>query len=173
MNIYLIFGSVFLAAALVGVLLSLTVLLPPIRRVGTRNVATRRVLIGLFSLLAFVVVFVGGTRLFAIAMVRTISGTVDKARELATSGSQAMEMIETWDKIKGDVLTELWLRQLFPDPGFPCRSGKFVVCEQMGSMGIFGIPSWGAYVLYLLVGLVSAVASGVSVRKFILRERIR
>jgi hypothetical protein len=172
MNVYFVFGLVFLAAALVGVLLSLIVLLPPIHRAGSQNIITRRVLIGLFSVLAFVVVFVGGTRLYAGVMVRTISDKVDKARGLVVPESQGAKMIEAWDQIKGDVLTELWLRQLFPDQGFPCRSGKLAVCEQMGSLGIFGIPTWGSYALYILVGLVSAVASGLSVRTFTLQAKV-
>lgn len=171
MNIYIIFVVVFLAAILVGVLLSLIVLLPPIRRAGSQNTNTRRILISLFSVLAFVIIFFGGTRLLAVAMVRTISDTVDKGRAIAAPNSQQQKIIETWDNIKDDALTELWLRQLYPDQGFPCLSGKLTVCEQMGSLGIFGTLSLGTYALYILTGLVSALASGLSVSKFTLQKK--
>ena len=171
MNTYLVFGVVFMGAILAGVLLSLIVLLPPIRRAGSQDINIRRILISLFSVITFVVVFVGGTRLFAIVMVRTLSDIIDKDRSMAAPGSQQMEMIETWDRIKGDVLTELWLRQLTPDEGFPCRSGNLVVCEQMGLMGIFGTPNWGMYALYILTGLVSATASGFAVHTWTLQKK--
>jgi hypothetical protein len=166
MSIYIIFVLVFLAAILVGVLLSLIVLLPPIRRAGMQNAGTRRILIGLFSIAAFATLFLGGTRLFAVAMVHTISDTIDRGRELAAPNSSQMEIIETWDRIRGDALTELWLRQLYPDQGFSCLSGKLTVCEQMGSLGIFGTPTWGIYAMYIVTALVSAIASGFSVCKF-------
>jgi hypothetical protein len=172
MNIYLAWVLIFLAAILIGALLSLIVLIPSIRQAGRENNTIRRVLIGLLSLLAFGVVFIGGTRLFAGFMVRSISDTIDDARKLAIAESQEAELITEWDLIKDDALTELWLRQLFPDQGWPCRTRQLTLCEQMGKMGIWGVPSWGIYTLYILVGLVSAVSSGISASRFTWQEEI-
>lgn len=156
------------ASILFGVLISLVALIPPIRRFGQRGSAAGKVLIGLLALFAFVAAFGLSTRLFAEAMYRSVAGTIDQARVSVVAGSRQGELIEEWDKSKGVVVTELWLRQLTPprdDPG--CRTGRIQVCDLMGELGIFGAPGWGIHLLFVGMAVLSALASAWFTRKII------
>ena len=152
----------FVASALIGVLLSLLALLPPLRRLGRRSVRAKAVVIDACALLALAVTFGLGTRLFAGAMVAVVTQAEASWRDRVPKGSELERQLQGWDENRRVILNELWLRQMAPPArGSPCYTRQLAVCELMGELGVFGTSTWGTYALFVGLGVVSALVGGV------------
>jgi ABC-type polysaccharide/polyol phosphate export permease len=158
----LVITIAFLASALVAVILSLLVLLPPVRRLGRRSVGAQAGVIAACALLALVVTFGLGTRLFAGAMFAYVTEVEASWRDQVPEGSELEGQLQAWDESSRVIMNELWLRQVAPPTqGLPCYTKRFAVCELMGEMGVFGTSTWASYALFLGLSAAAALVAGV------------
>ena len=171
-NVPLVIAIAFAGSALVGALLALLALIPPLRRLGRRNGRARAVVIGACALLAFVISFGLGTRLYAGGMVAVVTRAEASWRGAVPKGSELQGQLQAWDENRRTILNELWLRQMAPPTsGFPCYTGQLAVCELMGELGVFGASIWGTYALFIGLSVVSAVVGGVLAWLFLRHSR--
>jgi hypothetical protein len=152
-----------ISAFLMGLLISYLARIPQIRKRVSADKKSRWIVIVLLSLITLVFVFTGSTRLFAGVMHNYVEDMIDTAREDVDipADSEAGKLIAFWEDNKSVVLYELWLRQMTPPRDYyECRSKNLEVCDLMGNMGIFGGSTWGSFLLFLGMGIVSAMACG-------------
>ncbi len=159
------------ASALIGALLSLLALLPPLRRLGRRSVRAKAGIIDACALLALAVTFGLGTRLFAGAMVAVVTRAEANWRDRVPEGSDLERQIQGWDENRRVILNELWLRQMAPPArGSRCYTRQLAVCELMGELGVFGTSTWGTYALFVGLSVMSALVGGVLAWLFLRRS---
>ena len=138
-----------LALGLIGALVSLVVLIPPIRKLARRDATARQAVVLVVGLLSLVVAFGLYTRLGA--ELYYIFGTI---------GEPPWQRTE--DPDKPAIVREVWMRMLVPPPLLrPCYAGEAVVCEKADWIGpIVGDRGWGAYLGSVGICLISALAGG-------------
>lgn len=140
----------FLALALIGALVSLVVLIPPIRKLGRRSSAARTAEVVIVGVVSLAVSFGLFTRLGA-----------EVAYIFSTIGPPAWEEVE--DALKPAIVEELWMRALMPPPLVqPCYTTDTAVCQRADWATLGGEVSgdWGVYLMSVGVCLVSLVTGG-------------
>ena len=165
---WLLILAAFLVAALIGVLLSLLFLIPPLRRLGQRATAVRRLLAASLGLLALLIVFGSAARVFAEAVGVVISGTVDSYRPAIVRGSPQEQLVQKWDQNRAAVVNELWLRQMMPPrQAWACYTRRFEVCILMADeFGLWGSSTWWSWLVMLGLGVVSGLVCGALAARF-------
>ena len=150
-----------LAASILGALISLLALLPPIRAAGRRSPVVRKTLIVLCALIALVVGFGLVTRTLAEAAYVVFSSQIDSIRDQLVEGSREQALVDRWDRERAGIVAEFWFRQVMPPQESPrCLSGRFDVCRLINDdLGLIGGPTWGFYALFIAFGLLSALAT--------------
>jgi hypothetical protein len=151
----------FLCLALIGALVSLAVLIPPIRKLGRRSTVARAAEVVIVGVVSFAVSFGLLTRLGA-----------EVAYIFSTIGPPAWEEVE--DALKPAIVEELWIRGLMPPPLMqPCYTTDAAVCQRADWATLGGEVSggWGAYLMSVGVCLVSFVTGGFLARVFTRQRR--
>jgi len=170
----LVIAIAFVASVLIGVLLSLLTLLPPVRRLGRSGVGVKAAVIGACALLALAVTFGLGTRLFAGAMVAYVTEAETRWRDQVPEESDLDRQLQAWDENSMVILNELWLRQMAPPAsGTPCYTRNLAVCELMGELGVFGTSTWASYALFLGLSAAAALVAAVLAWLFLQRPSRR
>ena len=168
--------AAFLTSFLVGMLISYIVRVPSITKRVNSSKMNRWITIILLSLLTLIFVFTGSTRIFAGVMYNYVNADIDSTREGVEIpvDSDAAKLIAFWDDSKSEVLYELWLRQMMPPTDYwECRSKNLDVCDFMGFIGIAGDSTWGSFLLYLGLGIVSAIGCGFFIQRTLREEAAR
>ena len=150
-----------LAAAILGALVSLLALVPPIRLAGRRDSVMRKALIVLWGLMALVVGFGLITRVFGESAYFVFSSQIDSIRDQLVEGSRGQALVDQWDRERARIVAEFWFRQMMPPQEEPrCLSGRSDVCQLINAdLGLIGGPTWGFGALFIVFGLVSALTS--------------
>ena len=150
---------------LTGAIVALLVL--PFIRVWRRSRAARIAGSVLLALLAFAIAFTGLSRLFVEAMYRVVGDEMQPLRESAEVGSEARQIVETWDSQRSGISRELWLRQLMP-PFEPERCyTQAELCTYLNDVVDLKVQTpWGIYGVYLGVAAVSAAAAVLLARRY-------
>lgn len=167
----LVIAVAFVASALIGALVSLLAIFPPLRRLGRRSVGAAAAIVGLGALVALVLTFGLGTRLFAASMVAYVTEAEAGWRDYVPEGSDLERQLQAWDENIRAILNELWLRQMAPPASRTlCYTGQLTVCELMGELGVFGTSTWESWSLFVGLGVVSALVAGVLACLFLRRS---
>jgi len=158
---------------LIGALVSLVALVPPIRRWCRRSVAARIAAICTLGLVSFVISFGGHTRLGA--EVIYLFGTMVHVDTFDPNIKPTVTPIETYYQMSRPVVVnELWIRSLIP-PGVrrSCYAEEAWICDLADDVIPAGVDQrgWGAYLLDVGIACVSVVASGVLVWRFTRRRQ--
>jgi len=153
-------NMIVLTLALVGALASLVVLIPPLRKLGRRNVVARLTGVLIIGLLSLAIGFGLFTRLGA--EVRYIFGTI---------GEPPWQRAE--DPYRPAIVKEIWIRLLVPPPlQGPCYAREAVVCQRAD----WATPGaadrdWGSYLADIGMCLISSLTSGFLVWLFTRRTQ--
>ena len=154
------FIIVIVALALIGALVSLCVLLPPVRKLCQRNLAARGVAICIVGALSFVIGFGLLTRLNA--EVTYLFGTMSIVDTFGPGPAQVVWSPQV-EANKPYVVRELWARLLIP-PGIrrPCYTNAAWVCDAADNVLPAVSERWGwqPYLRDVGIGCVPAVTSG-------------
>ena len=155
----LIFCGVIFILGLVGTLISLPVLLPPLRQLGRHSLAMRVTLIFLMSLISFMITFAALTYLTA-AVELTVYGLV--RRDYITAEIQQHNRA---------VVHELWLRQMLPPLRVEaCYTGQSAVCDLADEINPFN--QWYSYMGMVGLSLIPAGTTAILVWLYT-RPRLR
>ena len=151
------FIFVLIVLALIGALVSLLALLPPVRKVALRSLAARIAAILILGLLSLVLAFGLLTRLMAEAVYAF--GTVVI---VDTFNSQTSTVVWPYDINKPAIVNELWIRLLVPPPfRQACYTNEATMCALVNDI----LPatsadwSWKGYLVNYAAGFVSVVTS--------------
>ena len=158
---------------LIGALVSLVALVPPIRRWCRRSVAARITTICTLGLVSFVISFGGYTRLYAEAIYAV--GTIVHVDTFDPNIKPTVTPIETYyQRSRPVVVNEVWIRLLIP-PGVrqSCYAEEAWICDLADDVKFSGWDQrgWGAYLLDVGMACVSVVTSGVLVWRFTRRRQ--
>ncbi len=139
-----------LALALIGALVSLVVLIPPIRKLGRRSRIARAAEVVVIGVVSFAISFGLFTRLGA---------------EVAYIFSMIVPLTgqEIDDPLRPAIVEELWMRALVPPPWQqPCYTSDTLVCQKADwtMPGSETTGDWGAYLISIGLCLVSSLAGG-------------
>jgi hypothetical protein len=153
---------------LIGALVSLVALVPPIRRGCRRSVAARIATICILGVVSFLISFSLLTRLGA--EVTYLFGTMvhvdtfDADIKPTVTPEQAY-----YQKSRPVVVNELWIRSLIP-PGMrrSCYAGEVWICDLADKVVPAGLDGWGwgTYLLNVGIACLSVVAGSVLVWRF-------
>jgi hypothetical protein len=138
-----------LILALIGALVSLPVLIPPIRKLGQRSTTARVVEIIIIGLVSLVISF--GLLTWLNAQVTYIFSTV---------GTPPWSQVE--NPLAPAIVKELWIRRLMPPPlQQPCYTTDMAVCQRADwAPGDTAYANWGAYLMSIGICLVSSLTGG-------------
>lgn len=158
---------------LIGALVSLVALVPPIRRWCRRSVAARIATICTLGLMSFVISFGVYTWLYAEAIYAI--GTIVRVDTFDPNIKPTVTPIETYYQgSRPVVVNEVWIRLLIP-PGVrrACYAEEAWICDLADDVKFSGWDErgWGAYLLDVGIACVSVVASGVLVWRFTRRRQ--
>lgn len=157
---------------LIGALVSLVALAPPIRRWCQRSVAARIATICTLGLVSFVISFGLFTRLGAEAAY--VFGTLVIVDTFDPNNTPTVTRPADYQMNRSVVINELWIRLLIP-PGVrrSCYAGEAWICDLVDGVIPAGSDQWcwGAYLRDVGIGCVSVVASGVLVWSFTRRRQ--
>jgi len=166
------FIIVIIVLAFIGALISLSALLPPMRRLCRRSLAARGVAICTVGALSFVIGFGLLTRLNA--EVAYLFGTMTIVDTFGPGPAEVSWPPEV-EANKPYVAQELWVRLLIP-PGVrqPCYTSRAWVCDAAEDVLPATSERWGwqPYLRDVGIGCVPAVTSGL-LGWFFTRKRIR
>jgi hypothetical protein len=139
----------FILLVLIGTLISLTVLIPLVRRLSQQNLIARVAVIAVVVVVSFVISFLFFSWLNA--QVAYIFSVVDIPPE---------EQVE--DPLATEVVRELWVRIMVP-PSFQqsCYSTNVEVCQRADWASGNAVSSeWGTYLASKGIYLLSSLAGG-------------
>ena len=138
-----------LALALIGALVSLPVLIPPIRKLGQQSTTARVAEIVIIGLVSLAISF--GLYTWLNAQVTYIFSTV---------GIPPWSQVE--DPLAPAIVKELWIRRLVPPPlQQPCYTTDMAVCQRADwAPGDTAYANWGAYLVNIGICLVSSLTGG-------------
>jgi len=158
---FLVYFCGLLGATILGALVSLWILLRPIRAAARRRQRVRRTLVAYCGLLGLAVAFGLVTRILAEGTWLVFSAQIDSIRDQLATGSQAASLVDRWDRNRGGIVVEFWLRQMTPPDQAPrCLSVRLDVCNLLNDqLGLIGGSTWGFYALFISFALVSALTS--------------
>jgi len=140
--------AMLLVLALMGGLVSLIALLPPIRRSGRRSKLARIAVVSAIAVITFAISFGLFTRLGA--EVTYIFGTIG-----------APPWAEAEDPLRPAIVHELWLRSALPPfSQRACYTTDARVCERADQAEPEGLRDWEAYWTGLALCSVSSMAGG-------------
>ena len=158
---------------LIGALVSLVALVPPIQRWCRRSVAARIATVCTLGLVSFVISFGLLTRLGA--EVTYLFGTIVHVDTFDANIKPTATPEEVYYQTsKPVVVNELWIRSLIP-PGVrrSCYAGEAWICDLADDVIPAGLDpwGWGPYLRDVGIACISVVASGVLVLRFTRRRQ--
>ncbi len=151
---------------LIGALVSLGVLLPPLRKLGQRSTMTRMAEVFIIALLSLAISFGLWTRLGA--EVVYIFGTI---------GPAPWQEVE--DPNRSAIVNELWVRRMMLPPlQRSCYSREAIVCQRADQVAGWSNSDsevtnrgWGSYLLDIGICLVAPLTGGFRVWSFTRRQQ--
>lgn len=145
--------------ASVGILLSLPMLFPPLRRLGQYSRVTRGISIFIFGMLAFLITYVGLTRL-----------GVETTYVFGVVYQYDKDLQADFSKNRSAIIHELWLRELRPSlVSRPCYTANPHVCELADRL--YRPSQLGDWWIVLVICLVPAFTSSGCVWLFTRQKR--
>ena len=158
---------------LIGALVSLVALVPPIQRWCRRSVAARIATVCTLGLVSFVISFGLFTRLGA--EVTYLFGTMVHVDTFDANIKPTVTPLEAYYQMSRPVVVnELWVRSLIPPGvGRSCYAGEAWICDLADDVTPAGLDQrgWGAYLLNVGIACISVVASSVLVWRFTRRRQ--
>ena len=167
---------IFIVPLLMGVLISLIVLLPPLRKRGQHSARARLGEICILGLITFAISFGGLTRLMAEADYLTpvvFNGTLPGIRPPNPDSIPLSEWYQDYQLNQPAVIGEMWVRLLIP-PLLPCYSSQANICKLVDaaySTGWIHGWDWQGYLLDIGFGVLSVLANSVGVWLFTRQHR--
>lgn len=143
---------ILLALIVCGIVLSLPILLPPVRRWGRRSVANSTWLVCITGLVSWVLVFGLWARCWAMINYAVSTTPIYKGQDHV----YVPPRLEEKKAYRKALVNEFWLRSLVPPPvRRSCYTSDQIVCELAGDSVV--PPEW--YLIQIGAGVVSAMMS--------------
>ncbi len=148
---------------LIGGILAIIDLLPPIRKLGQENPTLHQIKSLLFSNVAFVVVF--GLYTFSLVDIVYVEFTVNPSSGPCSECADYVSPDE-FNQHRQLVTLELWIRTLLPPMlSNECFTAHTTVC-QVATKVMHRVPlPWNIYMLFVISGIAAGTTSYLLVRK--------
>jgi hypothetical protein len=153
---------------ILGILVALPVLIPPLRRLGRRSARARRVTILAFGLLSLMMGFALWTRSIA-ELIYAFN------RPFVLSNTLESPEPTEYRENRRAIVNEIWMRRVVPPPWRrSCYTSQETVChlaDYVAPAAEMDTSSWAGYLHILGVNLISALTSGAFVWLFTRQRR--